>query len=215
MNKAVIFDLDGTLIDSLEDLNDSVNAMLSHFGYPSVTIENTRQNIGDGARNLVKRSIPVALSDSELDECLAYYSKVYNSCGCPKTKPFDGITELVAEIKSRGFKVAILTNKPHTSTLNVYNEYLSHMQFDMVVGASEFIKHKPDPQGVRYILNALAVKPENAYFIGDGEADVQTAIDAGIKCIAVLWGNRTKSQLLESGATLFANDCQELLSQIK
>ncbi len=215
MNKAVIFDLDGTLIDSLPDIVDNLNIMLKHYGYPLVNISETMPRIGYGARHLVKKSIPVEISEIELDERLAYYNKFYTESGSPKTGLFDGVSDVLKQLKSRGYKLAILTNKPHETTLNVYDSYLKDFGFDMVIGASDKIKHKPNPDAVLKIMSELGIDGENAYFVGDGETDVTTAINAKIASIAVLWGYRNKSQLQEAGAIVFANVPADLLNLVK
>ncbi len=215
MNKAVIFDLDGTLIDSLPDIVDNLNLMLTHYGYPTVTISDTKPRIGYGARHLVKKSIPQELADCDLDERLEYYNHFYTTSGSPKTGLFAGVPEMLRQLKNRGYKLAILTNKPHETTVNVYDEYLKDFSFDSVVGASNTVKHKPNPDGVFKILSDLNVESENAYFIGDGETDVITANNANVKSIAVTWGYRDKTCLTDAGATLFANSPQEILDLLK
>ncbi len=215
MNKAIIFDLDGTLIDSLPDIVDSINKMNLRYGYKEVTIFETMPNIGYGARHLVKNSIPKNLTDEEIDERLNCYNEIYTSSNSPKTGIFDGVSEVLKILKNRGYKLAILTNKPHETTVNVYQTYLKDFGFDLVVGASDKIKHKPDPSGVLGILKTLGVEKENAYFVGDGETDVLTAKNAEIKSVAVLWGYRDKACLKEAGATLFADKPCDLLKIFK
>lgn len=215
MNKAVIFDLDGTIIDSLPDIAYSINVMLEKFGYPNEQNAKIMQCIGSGARNLVKNVIGIPLTEEELDERLDFYNKHYTSSGSPKTTLFNGVKEVVKELKKRGFKVAILTNKPQITTDNVNKTYLSNLGFDMVVGQKNGVKIKPDPTVTLSMLKEMGVEPENAYFVGDGETDVLTAINANIKGIAALWGYRSKSQLEKAGATVFANNLFELLDLIK
>lgn len=215
MQKAVVFDLDGTLLDTLQDITDNLNIMLKRFGYPKVGLKETRQRIGNGAKNLVIASIPEKLSEDALKERLDCYNKLYTESGSPKTGLFDGIGMLLSDLKSRGFKIAILTNKPHTTTMNVYKEYLAEFSFDAVIGASDSVKHKPDPSATLDILEKLGVRPENAYFVGDGETDVKTSLNAGTKGIAVLWGYRDKAQLAEAGATVFAETPERLVHLIK
>ena len=212
--KAVIFDLDGTLLDTLDDLTDSINEMLEFFGYRTVTREKVRTIIGSGARKLIADALPEKLSDEEFEKRLAVYSRIYNASGSPKTKLFDGMDKVLIELKRRGYKIAILSNKPQTSTDKVYDKYLKDFGFDFVGGQSEKIKCKPDPAGAMYVLNELGVKPEDAYFIGDGETDVMTALNAKIKCICALWGNRTKEQLSKVGGTVFCDYPQQILKII-
>ena len=215
MSKAVIFDLDGTLLHTLPDIHFYVNEMLSHYGYPLRTEEEVMQFIGCGSRNLIKLSLPEGLSNEQISERHAYYNKIYTDSNSPRTKLFDGIKEVCKTLKQRGFKIAILTNKPQETTDNVYDRYMKDLCFDKVVGQSATVKVKPDPTTANKILSEFGVLPENAYFVGDGETDVMTSINVKTNGIAVLWGYRTKDQLKEAGATVFANTPLDLLSLIK
>ena len=212
--KAVIFDLDGTLLDTLDDLTDSINEMLNVFGYKAITREKVRAIIGSGAKKMISDALPEKLSDEKFVKCLEEYNRIYNASGSPKTKIFDGMDKVLVELKKRGYKLAVLSNKPQYSTDKVYEKYLKEFGFDFVGGQSEKIKCKPDPAGVIYVLNELGVKPEDAYLIGDGETDVMAALNAGIKGIGALWGNRTKEQLAAAGGTVFAENPQQILKII-
>ena len=214
MNKLVIFDLDGTLLDSLPDIYDNINLMLKKFGYPSRKREEVMQFIGNGARNLVKRSIPDGMSEEQIDKCLTYYNEIYTNSGSPKTKLFDGIRETVVELKNRGYKLAILTNKPQITTDRIYEEYMMDLGFDVVIGQRNGVKIKPDPITALKIIEELESSPENTYFVGDGETDVETSINANTCGIAVLWGYRNRAQLEKAGAKVFVNAPKELLSVI-
>ena len=213
--KAVIFDLDGTLLDTIGDIADSMNAMLTEFGYSTLPIDRVRQIIGSGAKKLISDALPEKLSDEDFVKCLETYNRIYNASGSPKTKLFGGMGEVLKELKKRGYKLAVLSNKPQLSTDQVYEKYLKEYGFDMVVGQNAEFKCKPDPAGVEYILRELGVKREETYFIGDGETDVITALNAKIPCICVLWGNRTKEQLLEVGGKTFAEIPSDILEIIQ
>ncbi|MBQ6727879.1 MAG: HAD family hydrolase [Clostridia bacterium] len=214
MNKAVIFDLDGTLLDTLDDLTDSINAMLNEYGYRTLTRDRVSALIGSGAKKLIADALPEKLSDEEFIKRLETYNRIYNASGSPKTKLFGGIKEVLSELKHRGYRLAVLSNKPQHSTDKVAEKYLSGLGFDFIGGQSDKIKCKPDPAGALYVLDKLGVKPENAYLVGDGETDVLAAINAGITGIAALWGNRTKEQLKAAGGTIFADTPKDILKII-
>ncbi len=214
MNKLVIFDLDGTLIHSVPDILEQVNITLAHFNYPLCTENQIRQYIGNGARNLIGRCFG-DLTEEDLDQKLAYYNKIYTACGSPKTHVFEGMDKVLVELKKMGYKLAILTNKPQMTTDKVYQKYLSQFGFDMVVGQNSNVKCKPDKTATLNILKELDVEKENAYFIGDGQTDIETAKNADVKHIAVLWGYRDKDQLIEVGANTFATNPLDILKIIK
>ena len=211
-NKAVIFDLDGTLLDTVPDICAYVNVALKHFGYPLVTIADVTRFIGNGARNLIIRSLGGDKPDSVVDEVLAYYNGVYNNGENKLTVVFDGIMSVLEELKKQGHKLVIMTNKPQRNTDGLYKRFFDKIGFDAVIGQSDKVKCKPDKTATVNVLNSLNVLPSNTYFIGDGETDVITAKNAGCKGIAVLWGYRTKEQLESAGATVFASNPQELFS---
>ncbi len=214
LKKAVIFDLDGTLLDTVPDILDNINLMLVHFGYKPVDEETLKGYVGSGARKLCADAIGVKITEQELDERLAYYNSFYTASESPKTKLFIGIENVLKELKNRGYKLAILTNKPQETTDKVYENYLKSFGFDAVVGQSGTVKCKPDKTATLNLLKKLDVSPENAYFVGDGETDVLTSINSGTKGIAVLWGYRKKAQLESVGAKIFAYSPNDLLSII-
>lgn len=210
-NKVLIFDLDGTLLDTLPDIAENINKMLSKHGYPERTYAEMRKFIGCGAKNLVKDSIGVPLTEAELEERLEFYNKIYTASSSPMTKLFDGVSDMLVELKKRGYKLAILTNKPQSTTDRVVKEHLSLFEFDAVVGQRQGVKIKPDKEAAVKIMNLLGCSPKNTYMIGDGETDTLTAINAGINGISVLWGYRDKNELEAAGAKTFVSSPKELL----
>lgn len=213
--KLVIFDLDGTLLHTVPDITDHINFMLSHFGYKTLTEKEVAAIVGCGARNLVANSIGLPLTDQELDERLNFYNTNYTASVSPKTKPFNGIINLLKTLKKDGYLIAVMTNKPQETTDRVIKEHLSEIVFDKVVGGGGKVKCKPDKTATVNLLNEFGVSPENAFFVGDGETDVLTAINTGTKGISVLWGYRNKEQLKAAGAKVFVSNAEELYSTIK
>ncbi len=211
MNKLAIFDLDGTLIDSLPDIAFNLNIALEKCGHKKRTNEEFMQFLGNGARWLVERAIGDGATDAQIDECLKIYQVLYKNSGSPKTIVFEGLDQTLKTLKEKGYKLAILTNKPQAVTDTIYEKYLKSYGFDMVLGQSDKVKCKPDKTATEYILKTLDVCKENCYFIGDGETDVLTAINAGVKGVAVLWGYRSKDQLALAGAKTFAFSPKDIL----
>ena len=217
MNKAVIFDLDGTLIDSCADIADNVNTTLKHFGYKTLSSEEIKAVIGSGAKRLIKDAIAASgavISDGELAERLEYYNRIYTSSSSPKTKLFCGIDTVLKELYKRGYILAILSNKPQVTADKVCSIYLKDFKFSEIIGEKDGVKCKPDKTATLNLLKRLNVSPENCYFVGDGETDVIPAISAGVNGVAALWGNRTKEQLFGAGARVFAQNPLELLDII-
>lgn len=211
MKKLAIFDLDGTLIDSLPDIAYNVNATLTHFGLDALSTKKIKTLIGGGAKNLIFDAFGGNLTDTELAEKLEYYNNAYSKSTSPLTKLFSGVKEMLFELKNRGYIIAVLSNKPNRTVQPIKNGLLKGLPIDIVQGACEEYPLKPNPQGAINMCKSLNVNPENAYMIGDGETDVTTAINSGMKGVAVLWGYRTKNQLQNAGATTFALNPQDIL----
>lgn len=215
MQKLVVFDLDGTVIDTIEDLCDSMNIMLEKFNFRKINTKQMSEAVGGSTREIVRLSIGQKIPDELLDECTDFFAKNYIERRSPKTKPFEGIKEVILELKARGYKITALSNKPQVEIDPIYDRILKPLGFDKVVGLSEKVVPKPDPSGALLLVKEFGASQETTYFIGDGETDVMTAVNANLNCIAVLWGNRDKEFLSNYGAKVFANKPSELLDLIK
>ena len=210
MKKFAIFDLDGTLMDTIEDLNFAMNEMLREMKYPEITREQVRAYIGNGAREFVRLSVAHSTSDeATVDECLRIYRRIYDRESTKRSKVFAGILPALDDLKSKGVRLAVLSNKPDFATNAVISEYFGN-RFEVVMGQREGIPVKPDPAGVRLVLESLGALPEETVFIGDGETDFLTAKAAGLSHIAVLWGYRTREELSAHGAEVFAETPAEM-----
>lgn len=209
MVKAVIFDLDGTLLDTLPDLNACMNEMLKFYGFPQISLAQTRLNVGHGGKKFVELSLPED-KRTLTDECYAYYRKVHIAWKNEKTKMFKGEREFLLKLKKCGVKTAIVTNKAHASTLKLCETILKEFKFDAVLGVTDKYPVKPNPESTLAIIKELGVNAKDCVFVGDGETDFQTATNANIKCVSVLWGYRTKEELMEVGANVFAETYKQL-----
>ena len=210
MKTGILFDLDGTLLSTLEDLTDSVNATLRHYGCPERTMEEVRTFIGNGARWLIACSLPGKDTDPDVDEALAYYQDYYATHNQIKTRPYDGILEALAEIKKE-FPVAVVSNKPDRATKPMCKEYFGEDIF--ALGESADCPRKPAPDMVYQGMAAIGV--ENCIYVGDSEVDVITGKNAGVKVLSVLWGFRDKETLVREGARYFCDDPKDMLKILK
>ena len=215
MNKAVIFDLDGTLIDTIRDITDAMNKMLSNHGFNLVSVEDMQRFLGGSSREITRLAIGKKIPESLLDVCLEEYTVNYVGGKSPKTCVFKGMDKVVEELKNRGYKIIAVSNKPDFEIAAIFERVLKPLGLDAVIGLSESVPPKPDPTGTLNALKEFGVETCNAYFAGDGETDVMTALNANVNCIAVLWGNRDKEFLSKYGATVFARNPEELLTLIK
>ena len=209
---AVIFDMDGTILDTLEDLKDALNHSLNEFGYPaSFTADETRPFFGSGARAAIERALTAAGGASEdvVEEVLAFYKPWYASHCDIKTQPYPGVIDLINTLKDAGVKVAVVSNKPDPAVQSLCRDYFPDL-FDYAVGEKEGVKRKPSPDMVRSALTELGFPAEQAVYIGDSEVDIQTAQNAGLDCICVDWGFRTKKDLIRSGAKTIVSTCDEI-----
>ncbi len=208
-NKLVIFDLDGTLLDTSGDLTDSMNAMLDSFGFPLITREQAKRYIGNGARKFVERSLPEGMKDMT-DRALAVYNSVYGSCGSPKTVLYDGMAEVLKDIAKAGALTAVVSNKPQDATDAVCGKYLKNFRFDYIYGNRQGFAHKPQKECGEMILASLGVAAEDAVVVGDGETDAEFASNLGAHFVGVTWGYRTAEVLREHGAKILVSNTAEL-----
>ena len=211
--KACIFDLDGTLTDTLESLVFSVNATLNEMGFSNISDEQCQTFVGNGARYLMECALKAAgdKDASRIEEGMQVYGRIFNENCMYRVVPYEGILSVLAELKEQGMKLAVLSNKPHNQTVKVVEEIFGKDLFEHVQGQCESIKRKPDPDGVFYILDKLGVVKEECLYVGDSEVDVQTGNNAGVKNISVTWGFRSRELLEYAGARYIIDRPEELL----
>ncbi len=212
--EAVLFDLDGTLLDTLEDLRDAVNHIMKKYDFPEHSLEEIRKAVGDGIRKLIERCVPAGTDTETIDAAFADF-KVYYGANCQnKTKPYDGITALAKRLKEDGYKLAVVSNKNHEAVQKLIPFYFGDL-FEISVGAMEDKRKKPAPDTSFYALEKLGVSKEQALFVGDSQVDVETAKNAEIPGILVTWGFRSREELMQAGATVFADDTTQLYETIQ
>ena len=208
MIKAIIFDLDGTLLDTSRDIQSVLNSSLNKFNLPALSLEDTKKFVGNGAKKLIERA--VGNRTDLLEEVYADYSVNFANCKNELSVLYEGEDCALEAFKAKGIKLAIVTNKPQKATEGVYNKHLKKFGFCFVSGQTESIPLKPDPFLTLKIIDELKLEKSEVLFVGDGETDVITAANAGVKCVSVLWGFRTKEELNAAGATLFAENYAQL-----
>lgn len=196
---AVIFDLDGTLTDTLTDLKNSVNFSLRQFGFPERTTEEIRSFVGNGVKRLVFLSVPEDTPDEIAESCLSVFKEYYAANSLVETKPYGGITELLEFLKSNKIKTAVVTNKMHSAAVDIVGFFFEGL-IDVTVGQIDGVAQKPQPDGIYRALDLLGVSKDRAVYVGDSEVDCITAVNAGIPCIGVTWGFRDREVLIENGA---------------
>lgn len=205
-----VFDLDGTLLETLKDLAASTNFALRQYDMPEHSIEDVRMFVGNGVKKLMERAIPHGLDNPKFEEVYATFRQHYLNHNLDTTKPYDGIPELLRELKGRGKKLAIVSNKFYAATQDLARHFFPDT-IKVAIGERENIKKKPAPDTVVEALRQLGVSKEGAVYIGDSDVDIMTARNSGLPCASVLWGFRDKEFLLEHGATFFAEKPEDLL----
>ncbi len=211
MKKLVIFDLDGTILYTAKDLTLAMNQMLEEFGFPKITESETKKMIGNGARLYVERALKREVPFELMEKCLSRYGRILAESRNENTRLYDGIYDLIKEVKKTGRKVAVLTNKPQDATDNVIKKYLNDVDFDIVMGQRDNVKCKPNPDAVLHILSSLNIEKKDAIILGDSESDFLVSVNAGIDCVMALWGYRNRAELEKIGATTFIEAPQEFL----
>jgi len=207
--KAVIFDLDGTLVNSLEDLADATNFALKFFGQQVHNTEAFKQMVGEGTRTLISRALPTD-KQGLIEEVLVKMREKYDQILLNKSRPYKGLQEVVTELAKKKIKLAVLTNKDEKMAQKIVSHFFNGL-FQIVKGTIEAVAVKPQPTAVLQVLAQLGVKPEETIFVGDSKIDVQTAKAAGIKAVGVSWGFRGRGELIEAGADAVIEEAAALL----
>lgn len=209
----VIFDMDGTVLDTLDDLTDSVNYVLDRFGMPRRTKAEYRKFFGNGIKFALRSAVPADTSEAVIDEMLPIFREHYNLHCLDKTKPYEGILELMKKLKCCGYKLAIVSNKIDSAVKELNDRFFSEY-VSVAIGEKAGIKRKPAPDTVFAALEELGASKEEAVYVGDSEVDFKTAQNSELPCISVLWGFRDKDFLIEQGATTFALTPEEVLQYL-
>lgn len=212
MASLIIFDLDGTLLDSIDDIASSMNKILSDYNLPQHSREAYCHFLGDGARILTQRSVPENVRDTELmEDVLRDFTAFYDIHKTDKTKPFEGMPETLEQLQLNGINLAVATNKPHHLVPDMMKFYYPTISFGSIMGNRNGCPVKPDPKIVYDILREQETEKENTLYVGDTAVDIETAKNAGLKSIGALWGFRTEEELKNAGADFLIDYPTELL----
>jgi len=211
--KAVIFDLDGTLLDTIEDIKITMNLALKRYNYPEFSVEEYKYFVGKGVDNLISEVIKTAsIPSSAFRDLKEAYYEIYKNQATINTKLYDGISELIKELKANGISLNVLSNKPHSQTVEVIRHYFGEGVFDLVYGKKEDFSPKPDPASALDLTKALGITPTEVLYVGDTETDILTAKNAGFYSVGVLWGFRKEDELVNADASKIVKHPLEILN---
>lgn len=214
MYKAVIFDLDGTLLNSLGDLAAASNYGLKKCGYKVHDVDKYKTFVGDGRYKLIERVLPEEQRTPEtIDKVLSLFNEYYGEHMIDMTRPYEGIAQLLDELKAKGIKIAVVSNKPHEFTTEIVTKFFGD-RFDIIFGHREGYKAKPDPAAVLEVIREFGFTKEECLYVGDSNVDIKTAKNSGLKSVGVLWGFRSKEELEKEGADYIAVNVDELKNLI-
>lgn len=213
MTKAIVFDLDGTLLDTLADLAASTNYALRSCGMPEHSIDDVRRFVGNGVRMLMTRAVPDGESNPRFDEAFSVFRQHYMQHCLDTTCPYPGIMDALAKLKEKGIMLAIVSNKMQAATEELRQHFFSQY-IDVAIGESAAIRKKPAPDTVNEALRLLGISHDEAIYVGDSDVDIDTARAAMMPCASVLWGFRDRQFLLNHGATRLLSSPEELLSLV-
>lgn len=200
-HRAVLFDLDGTLLNTLEDIATAGNAALAECGFASYTTDEFRLLVGAGVRKLFERALPPdAVTPDSIDRCVAKFRDIYRTTWNIHTRPYEGVPELLEELVGRRVSLAVLSNKPDEFTRQCVHEYFANVPFAAVLGEKPGVPPKPDPTGARQIAAALGLPAGEFLYLGDTDIDMETARSAGMTPLGALWGFRSREELVAAGA---------------
>ncbi len=210
----IIFDLDGTLLNTLDDLADSVNEVLKNEGYPQRSKDEVREFIGDGIKMLMERSLPQGTTEAEVLRCLERFRDIYRENMENQTRPYDGIPELLKGLKDKGIRTGVVSNKHDEATKAMCRLFFGD-DIEVAIGDNHKRKKKPEPDNVYEALLQLEAKKETTLYVGDSHVDMRTAKNAGLKCVGVTWGYRSREVLIAEGADYIADEPKQLIELIE
>ena len=205
----VIFDLDGTILDTLEDLKESLNFALGRMGYPRRTLEETRRFVGNGIRKLIQRAVPVGTPEADIQRTYDLFLAHYRVHCADHTAPYPGVPAFLEQLKAREYRLAVVSNKADSAVQILCGQYFPQT-FDCAFGERPGVRKKPAPDAVLEVLAQLAVPKEQALYIGDSEVDIETARNAELDCVLVDWGFRDRETLARKGAEHIVSCCDEI-----
>lgn len=208
--KGIIFDMDGTILNTIEDITDSINYALNIYGYPTHSIDSVKKALGNGGRNLVNRLVPKDLGEQETLLVFHLYQSYYNEHSANKTRPYDGIIDLLIELKKRNYVLGVVSNKFQHLVTDLNKEMFLGL-FDDAIGERKGIPIKPAPDMINHILGELNLNHDEVLFIGDSEVDIMTAQNASLACVGVTWGFRDRDELIKAGAKDLIDRPEELI----
>ena len=214
MKDTVIFDLDGTLLNTLDDLADSVNAALRKNGLPERTTDEVRRFVGNGVLNLMRRAIPNGEDNPKFEQTYADFRAYYAQHCTDKTAPYPGIMALLAELSAQGYKLAVVSNKFDAAVKKLNEQYFAGL-IPVAIGEKETVRKKPAPDSVFAAMEELQSDAAHSIYVGDSDVDIETAKNAGIPCISVTWGFRDRAFLQEHGARLYADAAEQIKAFLK
>ena len=209
-----IFDMDGTILNTLEDLTDCMNYILRMYRMPERSIEEVRRFVGNGIRRLIERAVVAGTNQELIDRMFSDFAEYYKDHSAIKTRPYEGIQETIEKLRSMGYRTAVVSNKADFAVQDLCQDFFPGL-FDMAVGEREGMRRKPYPDSVWLVLDTLGVKAEDAVYIGDSEVDLETADNSNIDIVPVTWGFRDKEFLVKQGAKGCVDTPEELVNALK
>lgn len=212
-HKLAIFDMDGTILYTLVDLKNSMNYTLEQFEYPLRTLDEIRLFVGNGIRNLIIRAAPTGTDDATIDKMFSVFNEHYSVHCNDNTRPYDGITDLIKQLRINGVKTAVVSNKANYAVQTLVEKFFCGL-FDYAVGEKAGVRKKPCPDSVNEVLSTLNIDRKDAVYIGDSEVDIATAKNAKMDCISVDWGFRGRDVLIKNGATVIVSKPDMLSEKI-
>ena len=210
----IIFDLDGTLLNTLEDLHACFNYAIELCGYPKRSLSEIRNFVGNGIKKAIERALPKGTSEEEIDKVIIIFKKYYQEHMTEYTKPYNGIIELLEELKEKGYKIGVVSNKYDKAVKALCKDYFGDL-VQTAIGESKEIEKKPNPNGVLKAIKEVNSTVERTIYVGDSEVDIQTAKNANVPCISVLWGFKDKEFLEANGGNIFAKAPEDIIKIIE